>query len=300
MSIYHSGNSYLENRYFLNALKGYLFILPNYLFLLIFIGFPVVFSFTLGFMKWDLVSGVNGIQFAGLDNFIRLFQDPWFLKSLLNTFIYTFSVVTSVVVLALFLAVIMNDMIWGKSLFRMAFYLPYISNVAVISIIWSILYSKYGPLTSFLRILGFPIEKGFLADIHLALPAVIFMSVWQWIGYAAIIFLAGMQGIPKELYESSYIDGAGFWTRLRFITIPVLSGTTFFVVITMVINSFKVFGQVQIMTQGGPLKSTSVLVHYIYTHAFKYYQFGYSSAAALILFLIILTITLIQWRRQHD
>jgi len=148
--------------------------------------------------------------------------------------------------------------------------------------------------------MGFPIENGFLADIQLALPAVIFMSVWQWVGYAAIIYLAGMQGIPKELYESSYIDGAGFWTRLRYITIPVLSGTTFFVVITMVINSFKVFGQVQIMTQGGPLKSTSVLVYYIYTHAFKYYQFGYSSAAAIILFLIILTITLIQWRHQND
>ena len=227
-----------------------------------------------------------------------MWKDTWFTTSLLNNFYFTLIVVPGTMVLALIFAVILNDYIYGKSIFRLIFFLPHISNIVAISLIWSLLYSKNGPIMSFLKSLGIPDPPNFLADRTWAMPAIMIMTIWMGVGYCMLVYIGGLQSIPHQLYEAAYIDGASRWKQFTHITIPMLSPTTFFILITQIINSFKVFGQIQIMTQGGPLRATSVLVYYIYTSAFEFYKFGYASSMAMILFIIILIITLIQWRGQ--
>jgi len=282
----------------LQNLKGYAFIAPNYILMLIFLAFPVLFSFILALSDWDLVSGIKNIIFVGFENFETMVGDKWFVNSLVNNFYYTLTVVPATLFLSLLIAVLINDFIYGKAVFRLVIFLPYISNIVAVSIVWSLLYSKFGPIVSFLKSIGIQNPPAFLADRNWAMPAIIIMSIWISVGYAAMIYSAGLQGIPNELYEASFIDGAGWWHRFFHITIPMLSPTTFFLLITSVIGSFKVFGQIQVMTDGGPMGATSVLVYYIYTSAFKFYKFGYASSMALVLFVIILIFTLIQWQGQ--
>lgn len=282
----------------LRNLKAYAFIAPNYILMLVFLAFPVFFAVMLAFCEWNLVSGFSNIQFAGLKNFIRMPQDQWFVKSLINNFYFTLTVVPGTLVFSLLIAVLIHEFAYKKEVFRLLIFMPYISNIVAVSLIWSLLYSKYGPIVSFLRTLGVEKPPAFLADKYWAMPAVIFMSIWMQLGYAALVYGAGLQNVPNELYEASYIDGASWWRRLFSITIPMLSPTTFFLMITLVIGSFKVFGQIQVMTDGGPFGATSVLVYYIYKSAFRYYEFGYASSMALVLFAIILIFTLFQWRGQ--
>lgn len=281
-----------------NNLKAYAFIAPNYLLMLVFHAFPVLFSLVLAFTDWDLLSGFSNLRFNGLANFLEMPKDPWFVRSLFNNFYYTLLVVPGTIIFALILAVLINDFAYKKGFFRLVNFIPFISNTVAISLIWSLLYSKYGPIVGFLKSIGVNNPPAFLANRYWAMPAIIFMSIWMQLGYYALIFGAGLQNIPHEIYEASQIDGANWWQRFFYITLPMLSPTTFFVLISLVIASFKVFSQIQVMTDGGPFGSTSVLVYYIYTSAFKYYKFGYASAMAIVLFIIIFIFTLIQWRGQ--
>ena len=266
--------------------------------MIIFWLFPVVFAFILSFTDWDLLSGLRGIEFIGLKNYLALPSDTKFLRSLLNNLYFTAAVVPLTVIFGLALAVVIHEYVWGKKFFRLIFFLPYISNIVAVSIVWSLLYRHYGPLANILRLIGIENPPSFLADMKWALPAIIFMSVWMQAGYASLIYSAGLQGIPQDLYEAADIDGIGRWKRFTLITVPLLRPTTFFIVITSLITSFQVFAQVQVMTNGGPAGSTSVLVFYIYQNAFRFYRFGYASSIAVVLFIIIFLITLIQWVYQ--
>lgn len=282
----------------LNNLRACAFIGPNYILMLVFHAFPVLFTLVLAFSDWDLVSGLSNIRFIGLDNFRAMPKDPWFIKSLLNNLYYTVTVVPGTLILSLFLAVLIHEFAYMKGFFRLAMFIPFISNTVAVSLIWSLLYSKYGPIVNFLKRIGISSPPAFLADRYWAMPAIIFMSIWMQLGYFSLIFGAGLQNVPKDLYEAASIDGANWWQRFRHVTLPMLSPTTFFVLISLVIASFKVFTPIQVMTDGGPFGSTTVLVYHIYRTAFRFYKFGYASAMALVLFVIIFVFTLIQWRGQ--
>jgi len=276
---------------------GWLFILPNLLGYLVFKLVPIIGSFILSFSKWNLISGIKGIHFVGLQNYVNLWSDEWFIRSLENTLIFTFVSVPLSVSLGLVLAIVLNNKIFLKNIVRLGFYIPNIASMVAISVVWEILYlDNFGPINLFLKSIGIAHPPGWLSSTHWALPSIIIMSVWQVIGYNAIIFLAGLQTVPTALYEVADIDGARPSTKFFHITIPMLSSTMFFVVVTSIIGSFQVFAQVNIMTQGGPGTATTVLVFYIYRTAFMFGQIGYANAIGWILFFLVFMFTAIQWK----
>ncbi len=281
----------------ISQLKGYAFIAPNFILLSIFTIFPMVFSLVLSFTEWDLLSGFGNIKFVGLQNFIRLFTDDWFKTAFVNTLVFTVCVVPVTMFISLFLAYLLDGKVFGSPVLRLCFFLPYITSVSAVSILWTMLYNPNGPIASGLRAIGIT-APNFLADPKWALPAVIVMTIWMNFGYCTMIYVAAMQSVPRDVYESADIDGVNGFVRFFRITVPMVSKTTFFILITQMIASFKVFGQIQIMTGGGPVRSTSVLAYYIYESAFKNYEFGYASAMALVLFCVILIITIVQWKQQ--
>ncbi|MEG1407907.1 MAG: sugar ABC transporter permease, partial [Ruthenibacterium sp.] len=241
----------------------------------------------------------SDVKFVGFKNYIDIWSDDWFLKSLFNNSVYTFFTVPVTMALALGIAIILNKYVFAKGVFRTIFFLPHMTNIATLSIIWIAMYNKFGPIRNFfVEILGIENAPVFLSDPKWALWCLIVMGIWNELGYITIFYISGLQSIPTELYEAAEIDGADAWQRLRLITVPLLSQTTFFVLVTSLITSFKVFGQVNMMTDGGPLKSTSVLVYYIYKAAFTLDKMGYASAMAGVLFVIIFAIILMQWRQQ--
>lgn len=281
------------------ATAGWLFLSPSLLGYGLFMLFPIIFSLVLSFSEWDLVSGLNGIKFVGLNNFEALFQDSLFYRSLWNNSIYTIVVVPATMAVALVLAIALNNKVYMKGPLRLVYFMPYITTIIASSVVWmALLHPSQGPLTQFLLSLGVDHPPKWLGSTAWALPSLMMMMIWSGLGYDLIIYMAGLQGIPKDLYEAAEVDGAGGIRKFFSVTLPLLSPTTFFLFITRIIHSFEIFGPVNIMTQGGPGDSTSVLVHYIYVTSFRFYKFGYGSAIAWVLFAIIFTITLIQWRQQ--
>lgn len=223
----------------------------------------------------------------------------WFTASLKNTIIYAVCVVAISVALSMVLAVVIEKYAWGRTPLKLAIFMPYISNVVAVAIVWVMMYSPWGPFTQMVQALGWKNPPAWLGDYNWALPAVILMSIWSNIGYCIIIYSSSIQGLPQDVYEAAEVDGAGALTQFFKITVPGLSPTTFFLVITTLITSFQVFAPIQIMTRGGPGTSTHVLVYYIYTAAFNFHRMGYASAMSWILFLLLLVVTLIQWRGQR-
>lgn len=277
---------------------GYLFLLPNFLGFLAFILIPVVFSLYLAFSSWDLLSGVGGIRWVGLNNFVRMFSDPWFVSSLWNNIVYsTFTVVFSILI-GLAMALLLNNKVFGTSALRTMYFVPYIVSLVAISAIWMALLSRFGPVSQFVRSLGVENPPVWLMDPVFALPAIIALGVWKQAGYCMLIYLAALQGVPKELYEAAEVDGGGSWVKFRNVTWPLISPATFLLVITQIISSFRVFAPVQILTQGGPGRSTTVLVYYIYRTAYQNYRMGYASAMAWVLFSMVFVISFIQWQGQ--
>lgn len=269
------------------------FIAPNFIGFLIFTLVPVVFSLILAFMKWDSFSTP---EFVGLQNFTRMLSDDTFWLSLKNTFLYTIGVVPLTLVCSLGLAILLNQKIKGVKFFRTAFFFPYVTSLVAIAVVWSMLFHPtMGPINQFLRVV---IENppGWLSSSDWALTAIIIVSVWRGMGYYMILYLAGLQGISKELYEAAAMDGANKWKQFIHITVPALRPTTFFVTIMLVINCFKIFDLVQVMTDGGPGRATNVLVYQVYSEAFVKFNFGYASAIAMVLFVIVLVITVIQFK----
>ena len=264
------------------------FILPAILGTLIFIIIPVICSFGLSFAKWDLL---NPIEFAGLNNYKILFKDALFYKILLNTIVFAISTSVLGVIIPLVLASILNTKIRGSEFYKTAYFLPFITPMVVIGIVWAWIFDpNIGLLNQLLHI-----NINWLYDSKFAMPALIIVSVWKLIGYNMIIFLSSLSAVSQSLFEAAKIDGANSWQIFKNVTIPVLSPTIFFVVIVTAISSFQVFDLIYLMTQGGPFDSTNVLVYAIYKNAFEYFNVGQSCAIAYVLFVIILVLTLIQW-----
>ncbi|BFT74150.1 carbohydrate ABC transporter permease [Paenibacillus sp. P36] len=279
-----------------NRLTGYTFLLPNILGFLIFICLPVCASFLMSFTEWN---GFGEIEFAGLSNYTRLWSDETFRISLLNSLLMTAVSVPVTLILAILAAVALNKGLRGVKIFRTAIFLPHITATIAVAVVWQLLYNPtMGPINGFLRSLGIDNPPTWLASTHWALLSVIVVSIWHSIGYYMVLYLAGLQGIPKDLYEAAEIDGAGKVSQFRNITLPMLSPVIFFTIIMGIINSFKVFDLVFVLTKGGPGRSTHMLVYDIYYTAFQRFEYGYASAMAYVLFAIILVITLIQFRGQ--
>lgn len=269
-------------------IAAWIFIFPAVLGIIIFIIIPIFFSFGLSFAKWDLL---NPIEFVGFDNYKEILTEPLFGKILLNTVIFALATSIFGVIIPLILASILNRKIRGSEFFKTAYFLPFITPMIVIGIIWQWIFDpNIGLLNKVLQI-----HVNWLYDPHWAMPALIIVSVWKLIGYNMIIFLSSLSGISNSMFEAAKIDGADTIETFFYVTIPLLSPTIFFVVIITAVSSFQIFDLIYLMTQGGPLDSTNVLVYAIYKNAFEYFNAGKASAIAYVLFIIILILTLIQW-----
>jgi multiple sugar transport system permease protein len=275
------------------TISGSVFLIPNFVGFCAFTLFPIAFALALTFTNWDLS---KSRQFIGLGNYVRLVQDRLFWKTLGNSMYYTFVAVPTGVFAAFCLALLMNRKMKGVILFRTLYFLPQVTLVVATALIWNWIYHpELGLLNYFLRRLGIP-GQNWLHSTTWAMPAVIVMSNWQGIAPAILILLAGLQGIPQEFYEAAEIDGANSLNRLLYVTIPLLSPTIFFVVVTSLIGALQAFSQFYIMTGGGPAYATAPLVLYIYQNGFEWFNMGYGATLAAVLFIVILIITLIQWK----
>ncbi|MFV0428623.1 MAG: carbohydrate ABC transporter permease [Arachnia sp.] len=279
-----------------NSLQGYSFIAPN------FIGFaaltlvPVVMLFYYGFTDWNVFKGAT---FTGLDNFRRLFNDASFWTSLTNTLYYSAVHIPLTLVTALSLALLLNTGLRGRGFFRTAAFFPYVTSIVAIAVVWNMLFGQTGPINQFLALFGIDDIPGWTASRHLAMPAVILVGVWREMGYYMLLILAGLQTIPAQLYEAAKIDGASAWRRLWNVTLPGLRPTLFFVTVMLTIGSLKVFDLILVMTDGGPGQATLVLSQFIYQKGFVENHFGYASAAAIVLFFICISVTIVQFVWNH-
>jgi len=275
---------------------GWSFILPNFLGFAALTLIPVIASLALSFLDWDSYSTP---RWVGLDNFERMIHNDTFWTALRNTAYYAVGHVPLTLGAALGFAVLLNQKLKGVRFFRTALFFPYITSLVAVAVVWNMLLSPdLGPVNQFLRAIGLDHPPGWTTSTTWAMPAVIVASVWRDLGYYMILYLAGLQTIPAELYEAARVDGASGWQRFRFITLPSLRPTTFFVLIMLTISSFKVFDLIQVMTEGGPGRATLVLSQVIYREGIVQGRFGYSSAVSMVLFLIVLTITVVQFRLQ--
>lgn len=282
-----------------NRYIGYLFIAPNVIGVTVFMLIPFLFSLVLVFSQWNHLKGITAIEFVGLKNFAKLWGDEWFKESLINNIVYTFVGVPISVLLSLVLAFFLNDKVFGKSIIRAVYFLPYITNGVAVGFVWMLLFQPTsGPINMLLMSLGAKNPPGWLSSTKWALPALIIINIWSTLGYNAVIYLSNMQNISSEIYEAAYVDGATGLKKFIHITVPLLTPATFFLSVTGIINSFKVFDIVASLTQGGPIRSTSVLGYYVYLSAFRYYDMGYASVISWVLFSIIFIITIVQWKLQ--
>lgn len=282
-----------------------LFLVPS-LFGLLFLNLiPMLIALYTSMTDWVYTDGLFNWNFVGLENFALLFQDDVFIQALVNTIIFTVVTVPVGILVALIVASLIDNYCNVKvaGIIRIALYMPNICNIVATSTIWRALYSSYGPFTNLMRALGWSNPPRWLGNENWALPAVILVAMWAKMGYNVFIYGASMAALPSDLYESAALDGASKRQQFFYLTVPLLSATTFFLTITGIISSFQVFGYSKVMTQGGPLNATNTMVYYIYTTAFKYYRTGYGSAISMVLFLILLAITIVQWvhnNKQED
>lgn len=281
-------------------LIAYSFIAPNFLGFAIFTLGPIIFAFILALLQWN--GSKAPMVFVGLKNFQRLFTDSSFHTALWNTILYSLGTVPLTMFFALLLAVILNQKVHFRNFFRTVSFFPYVASLVAVAVVWNMIFNPAkGPVNLLLSwLLNISEDKlpGWAADKHWAMITVIMFSVWKNMGYYMVIYLAGLQGISPELYEASDLDGASKWQKFKFITLPQLSATTFFVSVMLTIDCFKVYDQIYMITQGGPGTSTLVLVYHIYNTAFISWNLGYASAIAIVLFLLVLIVTLIQFRAE--
>jgi multiple sugar transport system permease protein len=275
---------------------GWLFILPVVIGVLAFQFYPILVSIYASMTDW---TGLNDPSFIGLQNYTRLVSgDRSFRLTLANTVYYTLGSIPLSMLLALGLALLCNRAMRAVYWYRTAFFAPNVTSTVAISLVWLWLYAPdVGPINWALSLVGIE-GPAWLTSLTWAMPAVIIVGVWQHVGYPMLILLAGLQGVPESLYEAAKLDGASSWQRFRFVTLPLLTPSLFFLLITQFISSFQVFGLIYVMTQGGPANATNVYIHYLYQNAFAFGRLGYASAMAWILFAIIALITLVQWQLQ--
>lgn len=278
-------------------MAAWLFLAPSLGFFLVFTAAPVVAALGISFTRWDLFTD---IAFVGVANYAALAGDAIFRKVFGNTGYFVLAAAPIQMALAFLCALGLNRGIVGQSVFRVLYFLPVVSSTVAVALIWSWIFNgNFGLLNAGLSLLGVEDPPRWLGSSNWAMPAVIIVSVWHNLGTATVLFLAGLQNLPKDVYAAAAIDGATGWRRTRHITLPLLSPTTFFVLIITIINSFQVFELVYIMTKAGPANATNTLVYYIFQNAFQFYRMGTASAAAMILSAIVLVLTLIQYRLQR-
>ena len=282
------------------ALTGWLFVSPALIGFGIFTFGAILYSLYLSFTDYNLLGSP---EWLGLENSIRAFtNDQYFYQYFGNTFYFALVLVPVVLVISLFLAILINKKV-GKiaKAYRVALFLPSITSTVAVSMVWLWIFNPdMGIMNNFLTAIGFHNPPMWLSDPEWSKPALIIMRVWQMSGYYMLLFLAGLQTIPETLYEAAEVDGASSWQKFRRITVPMLSNTTFVVVILLVIESFNMFESIFVMTEGGPLGSTSTIMYYIYEQGFMSYNMGYASALAWIFFALILVFTLIQFRFRRE
>jgi len=272
------------------------FLLPGLGGLLIFSILPILASFVLTFFSWDLLTPP---RYIGLGNYFQLLGDKSFWAALVHTLTYIAGYVPLVVVLGLGMAMAVNTTLRGIGVVRTLFFLPVVSSWVAVALLWSWLFNpKFGLINYLLSLIGIT-GPGWLFDPAWAMPAIILTSVWKDLGFVLVLFLGGLQAIPNDYYEAAALDGASRAAQFRFVTLPLLGPTTFFVFIISLISSFQVFDQVWIMTEGGPAGATTVLVEQIVRHAFSYGEMGYAAAISWVLFALVLGATLFQFRLQR-
>lgn len=272
------------------------FMLPASILLLVFMVLPFLMAFGLSFTNQRLIESPRGTQFIGMANYVRALGDNLFKKGLTNNAIFVLVVVPLQTALALALAILVNIKVKGSKIFRAIFFIPTVTTMVVVSVIWSFLYHPDGLINGFLTTITFGLWDGadFLNNTSTAFPSIMLMSMWQGVGFQMLIFLAALQEIPDSFYEAADIDGANTWQQFLYITLPQLKNTTTFVIISTTILAFRLFTQVYVMTNGGPQNSTYTAMLHIYNMAFKRLNIGYSSAMTVIFFLIILMISIVQ------
>ncbi len=276
-----------------DAFWGYVFILPTLLGILLFTFVPVFASFGLSFFEWNLFTAPN---FVGIENYAYIFSDSLFYKVLFNTILFTILYVPSKLFLSLFIANILSKTTKGSILFRSIYFMPAITSAVVISIVWAWLYSfDFGLINIFLSWIGIT-GPDWLGDKNWAMISVVIMSVWQTMGYSMVIYLAALQAIPTSLIEAAEIDGASKMTVFWKIKVPMLSATSFFLIITNIFYGLQVFTEVFVLTKQGPADATNVLTTYMYNYAFRFQRIGEGSAVACVLFIIMAIITIFQFK----
>jgi multiple sugar transport system permease protein len=274
------------------AFYGYLFVSPMVIGFLLVMLFPLVYSIYMSLTDWQLLGDPN---FIGSENYQRLVNDPDFWVVLKNTLIFAAGLVPINILMALLLALLLQKNLPGIGFFRTAIFIPVMTSIVVWSIIWKYMFgTEEGFINQILAVIGID-GPAWLYDPDLAMGAVIVVSALKNVGLNMVLFLAALQQVDKNLYEASYLDGANKLKQFTNVTLPMITPTVFLTLILTVIGSMKVFGQIYVMTNGGPGNTTKVLVYYIWENAFKLFDFGYASAIALVLFVIILFFTIIQW-----
>jgi multiple sugar transport system permease protein len=279
---------------------GFAFIAPNLIGFAVFTLLPLIFALAVSFAEWDVISGLDGIRWVGFENFSTVLTDGNFWHAARVTLIYVGVSVPLTTAAGLLIALALNGPVPGRALLRLIFFIPFIVNAVAISAVWILLYHpRYSPLNNTLRALGVDDPPLWLASSQWALPALIIMAVWGGCGYAAVIYLAALQSLPEDLYEAADLDGAGVFQKFRAITFPLITPTTFFLLVTGFIGASQSFGMINLMTRGGPGTSTTVASYYVYQNGFQFYKFGYAAAIAWVMFAFVLLLTLVLWIVQR-
>jgi multiple sugar transport system permease protein len=285
--------------------EAYLFLLPSFLGFLLFVAGPVVASLALSFMDWNLI---NPPKFVGLANYTALFtRDPVFGTAFWNTVFYMVTIVPLQLATGLAIALALNQGLRGAKIYRLIYFMPVVSSVVAVALVFQSMFNRdYGAISAIFWWLGdttgLPIAPpDWLNSSFWIKPAIVILTVWKNMGFTMVIYLAGLQALPEELYDAAKVDGAGAWARFRNITLPLISPTTFFLLIIQMIGAFQLFSEPFVMTrgQGGPANAATSIVFYIYQTAFKYNRMGSASAIAWVLFIFIFAFTLIQNRLQR-
>jgi len=293
-----------------NTLIAYSFLAPNFIGFAVFTLVPVLCAIALSLFEWN-GGDISKLKFVGLDNYATIFATKkvaekgigYFFNradlgiALKNTVYYTVVTVPLTIVCALALAMVLNK-IKGAVFFRTVFFFPYVSSMVAICVCWSFMLMKDGPINQMIMALGINFNKSWTADGSMAIWSIILVSVWRNMGYYMVLYLAALQGIPRELMEAATVDGANKWKQFLHVTLPQLKPTTFFVSVMMVISCFKIYDVVAIMTDGGPGRSTKMLVTYIYDEAFVKVRYGQASAISMVLLVIVLLVTIIQFSSE--
>ncbi|WP_024346327.1 carbohydrate ABC transporter permease [Lacrimispora indolis] len=280
-----------ENRY------GWLFISPYLIFFTVFTGIPFVIAIVMSFINMKYITRLDNLKFVGFQNFIKVFTNKEIMVSLIRTFQYSLVYVPLIMILGFVLAFMLNNGVYMKKAMRSLVFMPYVSNMVAVAVIFKVLLGNNSPIILALRNMGFD-PPLLLLNLKLALPTVAMISVWKGVGLNMVVYLGALQEVPAELLEAAQIDGATKWQRIRNIIIPMISPTTFFLVISSIIGSFQNFTCIQALTEGGPGQATTVMSVNIVRTAFTKYETSLASAMAFIMFVLVMIVTLIQWRGQ--